>query len=169
MPSAWIPPVSIPPASSSLSEASPLVTGPSSVQPETPAFTPEQTIRERNRTPAARIDELFNELAAGPSDAPEAVASLRRQVLAQVSGREDGAVAESGTSATLILVWFIGGMLPIALVGIVGTRIFWRIAPTRDAGRDSQRTGVRRNARRVHYSLSSGRRNAPPSQKLRAR
>jgi hypothetical protein len=68
-------------------------------------------------TPALRIDQFFNIMAAGPSDRPEEVAVLRASVLSQFRDRQSSPYPDESTGFVLLtLIACIGGLL---LVGVV--------------------------------------------------
>jgi hypothetical protein len=67
-------------------------------------------------TPALRIDELFNIMAAGPSDQPDEVAAMRANVLSQFLMRLPSPDPEESTGFFIpTLIAFAGGLL----VGVV--------------------------------------------------
>ena len=68
-------------------------------------------------TPALRIDELFNIMAAGPSDQPEEVAALRASMLSQLRVRQTSPGPDDRTGHLVpTLIAFGGGLLLISAV-----------------------------------------------------
>jgi hypothetical protein len=78
-------------------------------------------------TPALRVDELFNIIAAGPSDKPAEVAALRAGVLAQFLMRQASPGRTGFPVPTLIA--FCGGLLLIGTVLVTARR--WSPGPTK--------------------------------------
>ena len=62
-------------------------------------------------TPALRIDELFNIMAAGPSDQPEEVAALRISILAQLLMRQSPSPDDRTGFLVPTLIAFTVGLL----------------------------------------------------------
>jgi hypothetical protein len=67
-------------------------------------------------TPALRIDELFNMLAAGPSDQPEEVAALRASVLSKFLIRQSAPSPGEGVGFLIPILIVLGGGLWICAV-----------------------------------------------------
>jgi hypothetical protein len=67
-------------------------------------------------TPAFRIDELFNIMAAGPSDEPEEVAALRSNMLSQFRLRQSFAGPDNRTGYLVPTIIAFGGGLLIGAV-----------------------------------------------------
>jgi hypothetical protein len=90
---------------------------------------------ELSATPALRIDQLFNIMAAGPSDRPEEVAALRASVLSQF--RDHQSPDESTGFVVLTLIACNGGLLLVGVVIVSARR--HAFAPPRKPGRRSDR------------------------------
>jgi hypothetical protein len=74
-------------------------------------------------TPALRIDELFNIMAAGPSDQPEEVAALRASMLGEFRMRQPSPGPDDRTGFLVpTLIAFGGGLLLIGAVLVSARR-----------------------------------------------
>jgi hypothetical protein len=97
-------------------------------------------------TPALRIDELFNILAAGPSDQPEEVAALRDSVLAQFLMRQSSAGPDDRTGFLVPrLIALAGGLLIGGAVLISAKRHTFVVPRTPVRQRDRTRLLIDRN------------------------
>jgi hypothetical protein len=90
-------------------------------------------------TPALRIDQLFNIMAAGPSDRPEEVGVLRASLLGQFRDRQSSPYPNESTGYVVpTLIVFGGGLLLVGVV-LVSARSY-SFAPLREPVRRSDRT-----------------------------
>jgi hypothetical protein len=110
-------------------------------------------------TPAFRIDELFNIMAAGPSDPPERVAALRASMLSQLRVRQTSPGPDDRTGYLVpTLIAFGGGLLLISAVFVSARR--HAFAPPRTLGWQGDRSMLpsdRARRRRNHDISLEGR------------
>jgi hypothetical protein len=106
-------------------------------------------------TPALRIDELFNMLAAGPPDQPEEVAALRTSVLSQFRMRQSDPSPGEGVGLLIptLIVLGGGGLLIGAVVISARSHV---LALPRIPGRQPSRTMLLSNRARRMTRRSSG-------------
>jgi hypothetical protein len=99
-------------------------------------------------TPAARIDQLFNMLAVGPSDRPEDVAASRDDVIAQLIVRR-AAPADDGTVLRLqtAIAFAVGSLLTGAALALARRRLGF--APPGPPDRRHRSSALGHRARRL--------------------
>ncbi len=105
-------------------------------QPQRSDLATTMTTGDRPPTPAARIDKLFNQLGAGPSDDLDAVTSFRRAALGRdtappqltIAGPSDRkeALGQQDMPDVWWIVRFIGGTLLLTAAFSVSGPLLWR-------------------------------------------
>jgi hypothetical protein len=101
-------------------------------------------------TPALRIDQLFNIMAAGPSDRPEEVAALRASVLSRFRDRQSYPDDPDESSGFVVptLIAFGGGLLLVGVV-IVSARRHAFALPRKLSRRNDRNNSLTDRARRL--------------------
>jgi hypothetical protein len=103
-------------------------------------------------TPALRIDQLFNIMAAGPSDRSEEVAALRASVLGQFRDRQPSPDPDESTGFVVpMLIVFGGGLLLAGVVIVSARRHAFALArkPSRRSDRNNSLTDRARRLTRL--------------------
>jgi hypothetical protein len=125
-----------------------------------PAPAPSVADAELPATPALRIDHLFNIMAAGPSDRPEEVATLRASVLGQFRGRQSAPHPNESTGfVEPTLIAFGGGLLLVGVVLVSARRHAFALArkPGQRSDRNNSLTDrARRLTRRLQFACAVG-------------
>ena len=103
-------------------------------------------------TPALRIDELFNVMAAGRSDQPEEVAALRTSVLSQFRMRQSAPSPAEGVGFLIPALIVLGGGLLIGAV-LISARSHVPALPC-IPGRQPSRTFLSDRGRQLTRRLS---------------
>jgi hypothetical protein len=145
------------------------------VKPQRPDDTGTLAAGDRPPSPAARIDTLFNQFAAGPSDDPDAVTSFRRAALghdtapalvatAGPSDRKE-ALAQRDVPDAWWIVRFIGGTFLLTAAFSVSGPILWRTF-ARLPLPGPPRANLRRDVPRLPRPSRDGARRPLTSQRL---
>jgi hypothetical protein len=99
--------------------------------------------------PALRIDQLFNIMAAGPSDRPEEVAVLRASVLSQFRDRQSSPDPDESTGVVVpTLIVFGGGLLLVGVVLVSARRQAFAL-PRKPGQRSDRNNSLSDRARRL--------------------
>jgi hypothetical protein len=100
-------------------------------------------------TPALRIDQLFNIMAAAPSDRPEDVAALRANVLSQFRDRYSSPDSDESTGFVVPTLIALGGGLLLVGVALVFARRDAFALPSNPGWRSDRNNSLTDRARRL--------------------
>jgi hypothetical protein len=108
-------------------------------------------------TPALRIDQLFNIMAAGPSDRPEETAGMRADMLGQFRDRQSSPYPNESTGFVVpTLIAFGGGLLLVGVVLVSARRQVFAVPrkPSRGSDRNTSLTDRARLLTRLGGNLT---------------